>query len=370
MPKIADNLLAAPLPGRKHKPKTGYSNLVSHVRTTHANYESAMRDATVAATGTLLPWSKETRQYTKLNPISEETLTAIMEAVTNAVENAIGYEMPESFGLIIDGWTHGTEHYRAIYGCYETKTGLQYPLLSLASVVEEPDDHLNAESHLKAIKRFLPFFVNKRLADLLGVPLVGFASHRLNLAVRDFLQPSESDLEEVQQLMRKLRTLNQAVKLRSPVFLSSRTTYRKLAALLASLRGVESVSKGLQVEGFTLLHGRDLFDCLIEIRPSFSKYLAPDADIVHSPEFEQAVVKVLAGEIALLNEDEAAALEPFKLSYMLLVALPPTSNIVERLFSVARAVLRHERHSLSPMMLETILFLKMNAPRWDVATVE
>ncbi|KAF1793067.1 hypothetical protein GQ600_12960 [Phytophthora cactorum] len=110
-------------------------------------------------------------------------------------------------------------------------------------------------------------------------------------------------------------------------FLSSRTTYRKLAALLASLRGVESVSKGLQVEGLTLLHGRDLFDCLIEIRPSFSKYLAPDADIVHSPEFEQAVVKVLAGEIALLTEDEAAALEPFKrASCSASVSEPPESS--------------------------------------------
>ncbi|RAW31403.1 hypothetical protein PC110_g12236 [Phytophthora cactorum] len=296
--------------------------------------------------------SKETRQYTKLNPISEETLTAIMEAVTNAVENAIGYEMPESFGLIIDGWTHGTEHYRAIYGCYETKTGLQYPLLSLASVVEEPDDHLNAESHLKAIKRFLPFFgksisgclflvgdncaVNKRLADLLGVPLVGFASHRLNLAVRDFLQPSESDLEEVQQLMRKLRTLNQAVKLRAKTplraVLRQDTRWASTFSMLKRyFRLREFISadddEGLQVEGFTLLHGRDLFDCLIEIRPSFSKYLAPDADIVHSPEFEQAVVKVLAGEIALLNEDEAAALEPFKrASCSASVSEPPESS--------------------------------------------
>ncbi|KAG3140836.1 hypothetical protein PI126_g15792 [Phytophthora idaei] len=70
---------------------------------------------------------------------------------------------------------------------------------------------------------------------------------------------------------------------------------------------------------------------------------------------------------SLLDSRKVAAAPVF---YMLLVALPPTSNIVERLFSVAHAVLRHERHSLSPMMLEMILFLKMNAPRWDVVTVE
>lgn len=55
---------------------------------------------------------------------------------------------------------------------------------------------------------------NKRLANLIGVPLVGCASHHLNLALRDYLAPFDSELEEVQQLMRKLRTLTQAAKLR------------------------------------------------------------------------------------------------------------------------------------------------------------
>ncbi|KAE9039880.1 hypothetical protein PR003_g6426 [Phytophthora rubi] len=56
--------------------------------------------------------------------------------------------------------------------------------------------------------------VNNRLAHLLGVPLVGCASHRLNLAVRGFLVPYDEAFEQVQQLMRKLRTLKQAAKLR------------------------------------------------------------------------------------------------------------------------------------------------------------
>lgn len=284
-----------------------------------------MRDASVAASGTLLPWvsqkasnryawlrwvvmgnlplsfceTKETRHYTKLHPISVDTLSEIMEAVVKAVEKAIGAEMPDSFGLILDGWSHGTEHYLAVYACYDTEAGPQYPLLSLAPVIDEPDDQMNAEGHLTAISRFLPFFgksisgikflvgdncaLNKRLANLLGVPLVGCSSHRLNLAVRAYLEPHESILEEVQQLMRKLRTLKQAAKLRTktslvPVlrqetrwsstfsmikryfrlrellsaddedladFLPSRGTHRKLAGLLDSLRDVESVSKRL-----------------------------------------------------------------------------------------------------------------------------
>ncbi|KAG2774128.1 hypothetical protein PC129_g12373 [Phytophthora cactorum] len=93
--------------------------------------------------------------------------------------------------------------------------------------MDEPDDHPNADGHMMAISRFLPFSgksldgcrvlvgdncaVNKRLANLLRVPLIACASHRLNLAVREYLEPYDSSLEEVQRLMRKLRTVKQAL---------------------------------------------------------------------------------------------------------------------------------------------------------------
>ncbi|ETK89754.1 hypothetical protein F441_06442 [Phytophthora nicotianae CJ01A1] len=184
-------------------------------------------------------------------------------------------------------------------------------------------------------------------------------------------------------------------------YLPSRATPRKLDELLASLCDVESVSKRLQADGLTMLDACDLCDGLVEIQPSFSKYLAANADIVHSVIFEQAACKVLAGRAVSLTDEETDILEPFKrctvsntevqatrkegfadrilkrrkvsaepASYALLGAIPPTSNIVERLFSVARSVLRHERHRLSPMMLEMILFLKANGSYWNVATVD
>ncbi|KAG2923529.1 hypothetical protein PC117_g15715 [Phytophthora cactorum] len=112
-------------------------------------------------------------QYTKLNPISVTTLTSLMEALTKAVETTIGEEMPDDFGLIIDGWTH-------------------------APVMDEPDDHLNADGHMMAIS-------NKRIANLLRVPLIGCASHRLNLAVREYLEPYDSNLETKTPLAPVLR---------------------------------------------------------------------------------------------------------------------------------------------------------------------
>ncbi|KAF1787085.1 hypothetical protein GQ600_10612 [Phytophthora cactorum] len=41
----------------------------------------------------------------------------------------------------------------------------------------------------------------------------------------------------------------------------------------------------------------------------------------------------------------------------------------QRLFSVARSTIRLDRHSLQPIMLESILFLKLNRSYWGVETV-
>ncbi|KAE9023080.1 hypothetical protein PF010_g10335 [Phytophthora fragariae] len=52
------------------------------------------------------------------------------------------------------------------------------------------------------------------MSKLLGVPVVGCASHCLNLAVTAFMGKHEHELDKVQLLMRKLRTWNAAAKLR------------------------------------------------------------------------------------------------------------------------------------------------------------
>ncbi|KAL3657496.1 hypothetical protein V7S43_019101 [Phytophthora oleae] len=281
----------------------------------------------------------------------------------------------------------------------------------------------------------------KTMARLIGMPLVGCASHRLNLAVREHLAPYDDNLEQVQTLLRKLRTLKQAAKLRQktplePVLhqdtrwsstyamleryfqlyehlstvdeeledlLPSRATHRSLRQLFDELKDVESISKKLHSSDLTMLDARDLLDDLLEIQPSFAEYLAPNAAIVQSPDFEAAAVRVLGGDVVSLSTSEKAALQPFRRSrsteasrevvlddqssfaerilkrrkvdvvpiiYVALSAIPPTPSVVERLFSSARAVLRHERRRLSPLTLEMILFLKVNCSYWNVATVD
>ncbi|ETI38118.1 hypothetical protein F443_16070 [Phytophthora nicotianae P1569] len=259
----------------------------------------------------------------------------------------------------------------------------------------------------------------------------------LNLAVQAYLQSYKDELDSIPNLMRKLRTLNHAAKLRAktplrPVLrqdtrwsstyamvdcyfclagfieaddeelcelMPSPRSVKRLLSLLSDLKRIESVSKSLQCETTTILDVRLWFDGLIEVEPSFAEYLAPRARIVHSPDFESGCTKVLDGEGAKLTWAESAALEPFAIEhsenesdsesgsflaqlqrkrrrvqkpqeYGLLSLIPPTSNMVERFFSLARVTFGHERHSLSPYTLEMILFLLVNKKYWDVCTVE
>ncbi|KAG6946811.1 hypothetical protein JG687_00016503 [Phytophthora cactorum] len=283
---------------RKHVPKTGCTNLVSHVRSDHGHFEAEMEAASTATTGTLLPWGnlpfsfvemEETRRYTNLAPVCEETITHDMENVTKAVERSIGDELPEEIG-----------------------------------------------------------------------------------AAQSFLEPYEEELEQVQSLMKRTKT-----SLRPKTRQDTRwgSTYTMLARYFELREFIsaddeelaESVSMKLQSEELSL---RDLLDGRLEVLPSFNNYLAPNAEIVHSPDVESGAAKVLGGKANRLTRTEKVALgDKAPSEYILLDAIPLT-NIVERLFSIARMVLRYERNRLSSMTLEMILFLKINQTYWDVTTVD
>ncbi|KAG4039899.1 hypothetical protein PC123_g24552 [Phytophthora cactorum] len=86
---------------------------------------------------------------------------------------------------------------------------------------------------------------------------------------------------------------------------------RRLRDLLGELKDVESVSKAPQGSDVDLLDVRVWFDGLIAEMPSYARYLAPRADIVHNPDFEAGCVRVLKGQTKHLIRAEMVALESF-----------------------------------------------------------
>ncbi|ETP32418.1 hypothetical protein F442_18875 [Phytophthora nicotianae P10297] len=92
----------------------------------------------------------------QLPPYSIKTLLEDMEGLTKAAEEHVGNEMPDKFGLILDGWTHESEHYLAVFSRYEARAGPIYPLLSLALIVFDAAGRFDADAHLEAFVAFLP----------------------------------------------------------------------------------------------------------------------------------------------------------------------------------------------------------------------
>ncbi|KAG2811382.1 hypothetical protein PC129_g14765 [Phytophthora cactorum] len=70
-----------------------------------------------------------------------------MEGVTRLVEAAIGDELLDEFGLMLDGWSDASEHYVAVFAWYEPDGVAKTGLLSMAPIINEPEEDLSARTH-------------------------------------------------------------------------------------------------------------------------------------------------------------------------------------------------------------------------------
>ena len=224
---------------RKQTKGSGFSNLKNHINSSHPTWRTEVSSGVETIISNKeknifawLEWvimeNRElhfpekvlVRKYTKLDSICEETLLKYMDKLVVAVEKEVTETLPKNFGIICDGWSDCFTHYFAVFDCFqdlETKNAKTH-LLALSPVLEE--EKLTAESHVDFIRATLNFFkrdvssliflvgdnenLNKCIANFLDIPLIGCASHRLNLAAKLFLTEHETLLEKVQLLMKSV----------------------------------------------------------------------------------------------------------------------------------------------------------------------
>ncbi|KAG3110989.1 hypothetical protein PI124_g1262 [Phytophthora idaei] len=358
-------------------------------------------------------------------------------------------EMGNMFGVMWDGWSHSTVHYVAIYAVYTVAGKRVERFLALSPIVEGSQD---AEVHTDMFKRVLELYnkditmvaflvadncsSNQRIATLLELPLVGCASHRYNLAVNRYLAAYEPELATLNQLMVKFRYCNNAAKLSKftdlkPIkrnvtrwsstfemvlrynsirdsirqveevddFVPTGAAHKKLMGLLDHLKKLDSVCKTLQHERTSMADVRLLFDQVMDDYPIMAGHLRPSANIVHTPVFEAAHVKICND--SKLTAGEARAVQRFVMvpkasagkrkersedRYSIDIPrggkqlrtsassvhhcdlareVPPTSNTVERLLSQCKFVLTPQRACMLPANFEMLAFLRTSRDLWN-----
>jgi len=156
---------------------------------------------------------------------------------------------------------------------------------------------------------------------------------------------------------------------------------------------------------------RFYFDKLLVEFPNLRRYLGKDSNLVHSPEFDNAVSKIqyaadLGKASVHLSQAERAAVALYAIGtdtettaaqydddevpsfieegnneydskrpklkppYKSTLHISPTSNIVERLFSRCGIIMRPHRRLMDPSTLEMLVMLRFNKDLWDDRDVD
>ncbi len=165
----------------------------------------------------------------------------------------------------------------------------------------------------------------------------------------------------------------------------------------------KSVTESLQREDATIGESQILFRSLIDtyLNFDFNSYISTEASIVHSRAFEDAIISIQSGSEHEMLSSEEAAVRRLKMpntdrrdedddsnlsfaerilkrqriqqsnrsAYIDTRFLLPTSNPVERLFSMSKRIFSDKRRRLLPRTLEALLFLKQNRILWNMALV-
>jgi hypothetical protein len=400
---------------RKRKKTAGYTNLMSHLKEKHPDWEQVYAEfkksnpgKKKAAPGQIffvnpkviqlhswLTWivnrnlplsvveTKEFRDYSCLDSIGVDTLTKYLRLVDMEIEKNLKDELPQRFGLLIDGWTEGTTHYYGLFAAYRKGTVNYQRFLTISPPFDETEygaisqasfivDTVEAFDRTKESILFLVgdnTNTNPATATKLGVPFIGCASHRFNLAVQSYLDTYDEIITSINNLMKVLTNVKKAGKLRMNTPLEPVTrnvtrwssTYSMverffrlkehldqsdvdllrhipsgpqvvlLEALRKDLKTFDTVTKRLQLADISLLDVRLIFDELVKNYPSMSSRLGADARIVKFPYFESGICKVIDGQEEHLSLEESTILSQLKLEYIdLSDSNTETIDLVER----------------------------------------
>lgn len=284
--------------------------------------------------------------------ICVNTLKKCLTRLTSIFEIKVAKSLPEKFSIIFDGWSSGDTHFLAVFTAFPSFKACGFQMILIAFSSLEEDDKHDANSHYSFFTFVLSIYkksfknvacvtgdncaTNLRLAKLIhgentNCFFTGCASHRFQLSVKDILEPKKRTADKLNRLMKKLKNLVPAAKLRQhtplqpiiscPTCWSS--TFDMIScfkALLPFIKKIDddefidlvpnnretkdletlydllldfnSVTKRFQKEDNLIADVRTILDDVIARFTSTKDRLRVDANIVLYPFFESLVAKI------------------------------------------------------------------------------
>ncbi|KAL5468847.1 hypothetical protein EMCRGX_G029970 [Ephydatia muelleri] len=286
---------------------------------------------------------------------------------------------------------------------------------------------------------------NKRCATLAKKPMIGCHAHRLHLATKSAMAPVEQYLVKLDVLVSKLRTTKYSAKLRKRTALvpvarqeTRWTSTQEMVSRYFKIKHfIEEIATGDEVltellltpaanfavkasfddvmssirectkllqrrnQPLNLADVRTLFDAIIVKHDIFSgSQIDSTHSIVHSPDFENEIVKIINNEEVSMTSSEKKACKMFRIEEEPVAALVdvnmagkidftallkkrklditkkatnidlnfiPTGSVdVESLFSTAKYIATDHRAHLLPITLEVLMILKHNRRFWSL----
>ena len=312
--------------------------------------------------------------------LSRPTFSAYLIELGNIARTKIKNILPKHVGIIFDGWQHNNIHYIALVAVFneEISHSTKFILLSMTEITGHDCSALSHQTHIEAkllsygieMKNVL-FLVadncntNKALSRIANIPMIGCASHRLNLACKLMLEEYSEELKLIHEFMVFVSTQANNKKLREitdlcPVERNTtrwsssfemikrylllhdliiKSTFHEATAKLLSperyakiiscknmLDTLENLTERLQAENITMLTVRKYFDEVIDLHPVMNKYLKVDADIVCTKDFEAGIIALQKNSTnPILTEAQAKSVKCFE--YPLVLLLPVGNNV-------------------------------------------
>ncbi|KAL0217199.1 hypothetical protein RCL1_007682 [Eukaryota sp. TZLM3-RCL] len=230
-------------------PGTGYQNLNSHITndgplfSSQVTLNSHVCDKARSRQVCYYIWLARLGTYSILEPISARTLKRYLYLTYTEVFQKLKADFPTKFGIVVDSCRldlTSTEFFAVFAAVPNCKSLVMLGLFLFESdeVYDEDkrfnrSDHvlLGADSTAFIIDQFLDalertrdslFFLvgdncrtNHRLADILSVPFIGCASHRMALEVKRFSNDTEAVLCKLDQLFCELRHVKNSITLKN-----------------------------------------------------------------------------------------------------------------------------------------------------------